>query len=193
MSAAMTPAVLALRIRLRLQRFGLGNLACLLLLVLAVLAWFAWLPHLRQQRDATQQDLNQAELALKKPLPVVTPVVETRQTNLDNFYKTLGEKQTVERHIKTLFAIAAKQGLALAQGEYKAAPERNGKYMKYQIILPVKGSYSVIRQFGEKALLAIPFASLDEMNFKRDNISNRVLEAKMRFTLYLRDDTELQP
>ena len=189
----MNPAMLMLRLRLLIERLGPGNLICLLLLALSILGWLLWLPHLRTERDATSLARAQAEKALQQPLPVVAPVVETRQTNLDNFYKTLGQQARVEEQVKTLFALAKKQGLALAQGEYKALPERNGKYLKYQIILPLKGSYSVIRQFGEQALLAIPFASLDEMTFKRDNISNRVLEAKLRFTLYLATDSESQP
>lgn len=189
----MNPAMLILRLRLLIERLGPGNLICLLLLTLSILGWLLWLPHLRAGRDAASLARTQAEKALQKPLPVVAPVVETRQTNLDNFYKTLGQQAHVEEQVKTLFALAKKQGLALSQGEYKALPERNGKYLKYQIILPLKGSYSVIRQFAEQALLAIPFASLDEMAFKRDNISNRVLEAKLRFTLYLSSDSESQP
>ncbi len=189
----MNPAALMLRLRLFAQRLGPGNLLCLLLLLLALPLWLVWLPHLRAERDATSRSLAKASKALQQPLPVVAPVVETRQTNLDNFYKTLGDADHVEEQVKTLFALAKKQGLTLAQGEYKALPERNGKYVKYQIILPLKGSYSLIRQFGEQALLAIPFASLDEMTFKRDNISNRVLEAKLRCTLYLATDSEQQP
>jgi hypothetical protein len=186
----MNPSTLILRLRLHLQRLGLGNLACLMLLLLAALFWLLWLPHLRLQRDAAKDALNTVDLALKKPVPVTPKVVEPRQTNLDHFYKTLGEKQFVEEQLKTLFAMAKKQGLSLASGEYKPAIERNGNYLKYQIILPLKGNYNNIRQFGEQALLTIPFASLDELSFKRDNISNRVLEAKLRLTLYLLDDED---
>jgi hypothetical protein len=33
--------------------------------------------------------------------------------------------------------------------------------------------------------LAIPFASLDQIDFKRDSVNNPNLEAKLRITLYL--------
>jgi len=36
--------------------------------------------------------------------------------------------------------------------------------------------------------LAIPFASLDEINFKRDAVTNPLLDAKLRFTFYLDRD-----
>ena len=75
----------------------------------------------------------------------------------------------------------------MSRADYKFGADRNGRYRTYQIVLPVKGSYSAIRQFCEQTLLAIPFASLDEMNFKRDAIGSSTLEAKLHFTVYLAD------
>jgi hypothetical protein len=107
------------------------------------------------------------------------------------FYAALGEQGYAEQQLKTLFDIAAKNGLRLDQGEYKSNFDRNSDTLAYQIQLPVVGSYSAIRQFCEEVLLAIPFASLDEMSFKRDAISNNNLEAKLRFTLYLTNHQQI--
>jgi hypothetical protein len=185
--------LLILRIRISLQRQSIGNLCAVFLLVTVLCAWFIWLPHLRGQRDAIQIDIVKAEQALRKPVAAVAPVqIPIAEKNLDIFYKTLGEGHQTEQQLKILFSIARKQGLVLTQGEYKASAEINGRYLKYQILLPVKGSYSVIRQFVERVLTTIPFASLDELNFKRDNINNKALEAKLRFTLYLSIDSEVK-
>lgn len=182
----MNPTILALRLRFALLRFGIGNLLCGLLLLLVTGLWQFWLPHVRSGQLATETRLKQVERELKLPIKEPPPPeIAPNQQNLNDFYDTLGERKYVEEQLKTIFAIAKKQGLVLAQGEYKASFERNGQFYKYQILLPVKGQYGVIRQFCEQVLLAIPFAALDELNFKRDNISNRVLEAKLRFTLYL--------
>ena len=53
--------------------------------------------------------------------------------------------------------------------------------------LPVKGSYGAIWQFALGALRAIPFASLDDIGFRRDSIGDPVVEARLRLTLYLKD------
>jgi hypothetical protein len=185
--------LIILRIRLGLQRQSIGNLCAVFLLFIVLCAWFIWLPHLREKRDAIQIDIVKAQQALNKPPPAVVAVeIPVGEKNLDNFYKTLGERQQTEQQLKILFSIAKKQGLVLTQGEYKTSAEINGRYLKYQILLPVKGSYSVIRKFVEQVLLMIPFASLDELNFKRDNINNKVLEAKLRFTLYLSINAEVK-
>jgi hypothetical protein len=73
----------------------------------------------------------------------------------------------------------------LRQGEYKAAYDRDARIHTYQVSLPVKGSYRAVWQFAMLALRAIPFASLDELSFRRDAIGQADVEARLRLTLYL--------
>ncbi|MEC5217699.1 hypothetical protein RCH09_002661 [Actimicrobium sp. GrIS 1.19] len=178
--------LLGLRLRLLLARIGWGaGLAALLCLIGAiVLLWLV--PHLRAQGAVQQIELARAQAALlvaaTKPAAEPLSLVDQR---LEKFYEVLGERRYAEQQIKTLFAVAAKTGLNLSQGEYKAGFDKNSDTHTYQILLPVKGAYPAIRQFCEKTLMVIPFASLDEMNFKREAIGSDVLDAKLRFTLYL--------
>jgi len=46
---------------------------------------------------------------------------------------------------------------------------------------------AAVRRFCERVLLTIPFASLDEITFKREAVGNGSLDARLRFTLYLTD------
>lgn len=178
--------MLLLQIRFAITRFGwVKSFACLMLII-GIVGWRAWIPHLHRQINRNQQTLQKVTLALQKPEAPPTPVaLPPAERHLAKFYASLGENRYVEQQVKTLFAIAGKTGLVLSQGEYKPGYEKNGRYHSYQILLPVKGGYPAIRKFCEQTLLAIPFASLDEMNFKRDTIGNRALEAKLRMTLYL--------
>lgn len=107
--------------------------------------------------------------------------------NLVAFYGALGEQRYAERQVKTLFGLAAKAGLVLRQGEYKSAYDRNAGLHTYQVNLPVKGSYAAIWQFAMAALRAVPFASLDDISFRRDAIGDADVEARLRLTFYLRD------
>ena len=84
-----------------------------------------------------------------------------------------------------LYAAAATHQLLLEQGEYRLTPDKTGKLMRYQITLPVKGSYLQIRQFVDQALIDVPVAALDDINFKREAIGGTQLEARIKFTLYL--------
>lgn len=93
----------------------------------------------------------------------------------------------MEQQVKTLFAVAAKVPLALHRAEYRFGTNQEGGFHTYQITLPVKGTYEEILRFCDLTLLAIPFASLDEISFKRESIAASTLDANLRFTLYLVD------
>ena len=177
----------SLVLRLRLALRALGPVGCgaaaLCLAGALALAWL--LPERALQRERRAVALSLA--ALPPPPPAVLAPPATPDANLALFYDALGERRYAEQQVKTLFALAAKTGLVLSQGEYKSAFEPNGRFHTYQVSLPVKGSYGAIWQFGMLALRAMPFASLDEISFRRDTIGAPVVEARLRLTLYLAD------
>ena len=176
----------ALALRVRLAVMALGPVFCIgcamIVLGAAALAWL--LPQRALQAERHQVALRTVMLPASAALKLAP---QTADQNLELFYATLGEQRYVEQQVKTLFALAGKADLSLSQGEYKSAFDRNGRLHTYQVTLPVKGSYSQVWSFGLMALRSIPYASLDELSFKRENIGDAQLEARMRLTLYLSD------
>ncbi|PHV17172.1 hypothetical protein GQ37_021000 [Janthinobacterium sp. BJB1] len=174
----------ALRLRAQLLLRRLGVPACLaavlLLLGVAACAW-AW-----QQRAVAAQlearTLPQPSLAVAALAPPATA-----SDNLVRFYATLGQQRHAEQQVKQLFDLAAKHGLVLAQGEYKSGYDKAGRVATWQVTLPLKGSYAAVWQFALQALRAMPFASLDELSFRREQIADTQLEARLRLTFYLTD------
>ncbi|MES2741050.1 MAG: hypothetical protein V4754_08855 [Pseudomonadota bacterium] len=174
---------------LRLHLFFLrrGAAACLgaALCALGVAGWASVLLHRGAPApQAAPRPIAPAAptaLVLAAPKPASTPA-----QNLALFYDVLGEQRYAEQQVGTLFALAAKAGLSLSRGEYKAAYDQAGRVHTYQVLLPVKGPYQSIWQFSLQALRAVPFASLDEINFKRDAINDTALEARLRLTFYLK-------
>jgi hypothetical protein len=182
-------------ILLRLQLAVRANalLAGAALALLACLAALAWTMHETARLDAEWDALKLAAArsaglrsSLPSPAPAAAPL-SIPPDNLQAFYATLGPRHYAEQQVKTLFALAAKNGLSLSQGEYKSAYDRNARVTTYQINLPVKGSYGAIWQFALGALRAIPFAALDDIGFRRDSIGDPIVEARLRVTLYLKD------
>jgi hypothetical protein len=184
----------ALRANPLLAGAGLALLACL--------AALAWTVHTATQLDDERDALKLAaarRASVPSPVPALAaaPAVPAAQPSasraaqsvdeLDAFYAALGPRRYAEQQVKTLFALAAKNGLSLSQGEYKAGYDRNARVFTYQVNLPVKGSYGAIWQFALGALRAIPFASLDDIGFRRDAIGDPSVEARLRLTLYLKD------
>ena len=184
-----------LRLRLMLLRANPLVLAAgILVLVMAgALAWTlnaVWtMERAQAARDAQAKQKAQVAAA-PGPAPAPAPAPVQAPDNLAAFYGALGARGSAEQQVKTLFGLAAKSGLVLRQGEYKPGYDRNAHVYTYQVNLPVKGSYAAIWQFAMAALRTIPFASLDEITFRRDAIGDATVEARLKLTLYLRDGTD---
>lgn len=86
-----------------------------------------------------------------------------------------------------LHSIAAANGIALEAGEYRLVKDRDWNIARYQITLPLKGSYPQVRLFLAQLLDEVPALSLDEISIKRDSISARTAETRVRLTVYLVD------
>lgn len=179
-----------LQARLMLARSNPVTLAAIVVAVLGLLCSTIWLWHLQTALDHKQDALRQMTLNSQTSkltaLAVSAAVPVLNDLQMQKFNDVLGDNGYAEQQLKTIFRLAAKNNLYLAQGDYKSSFDKNSATLAYQIQLPVKGAYPAIREFCEEVLLAIPFASLDEINFKRDAISNNVPEARLRFTLYLK-------
>jgi type VI protein secretion system component VasK len=195
MKTALTSPLLRLRIML-LRANPLVLAAGILALVMAgALTWTlhaVWtMERAQAARDAQARQKAQVATVLAPPAaPAPVPAPAQVPDNLDAYYGALGARGSAEQQVKTLFGLAAKSGLVLRQGEYKPGYDRNARVYTYQVNLPVKGSYAAIWQFAMAALRTIPFASLDEITFRRDAIGDATVDARLKLTLYLRDGTD---
>ena len=112
--------------------------------------------------------------------------VPTDAAWLYQFYRHFPVKERLPNLLRIIYREAEGQGLLLAEGSYQLVPIKDTHLAAYQISLPVKGSYTQIRQFVAQLLRVLPTVAVDELHFSRDAITNTQLEAKIRLTLYLR-------
>jgi hypothetical protein len=170
-----------MRIKLSLAVTASSILIGLVILMLAV----ANVPDKKSQANA----LAVAQKALHQEDSHEVLVSEDER-GANKFYAVLGDRAEAEQYLKTMFDVAAQTGISLDQGEYQWGVDKDSRTYRYQVLLPVKGSYSLIRRFSESTLRALPFASLDELTFKRDSAGEDTLGANLRFTFYLGDKVE---
>ncbi|MTW33415.1 hypothetical protein GM655_11315 [Pseudoduganella danionis] len=171
-------APLLLRGRLALARAGAPLCIAVALMVAGMASWLWLVPQHAAVRPVPAQPL---------PALVTAPAAPTANQNLADFYAVLGPQRYAEQQVKVLFDLAAKNGLVLNQGEYKTARDVASGVTTYQITLPVQGPYQAIWQFALQALRTMPFAALDEVAFRREQIGEPIVEARLRLTLYLKD------
>ncbi|CAE6736106.1 hypothetical protein R69927_05696 [Paraburkholderia domus] len=173
-----------LGLSLALRRSSAGALVAGGLLLAAAVMWFALLPGLSARIVQQTREVARARSA-PKPTPVVSSSTLATQ-RLADFYAALGDAGHTEQIVTRLFEAATEAGIVLDKIDYKPALDAAGRFESYTIVLPVKGDYPDLRRFCEKVLLTVPYAALDDMRFKRTSANDHVVEAGLRFTVFLR-------
>lgn len=87
--------------------------------------------------------------------------------------------------LEGVFAAAGAEGLAVGQGEYVLSVDASGALARYQIRVPLRGSYPQIRRFVAHALEAQPTLGLEQIEFQRQSIAEREVDATVGLTLFL--------
>lgn len=106
-------------------------------------------------------------------------------TRLVTFYKLFPPESSLPDWMEKILAVAVKNELTLRHGEYQVSRDKSGKLLRYQVTLPVKGTYLKIRGFIDGVLTEVPIASLDNVKFERQKIGDVVVEATVLLTIYL--------
>ncbi|CAD5108984.1 GspMb/PilO family protein [Zestomonas carbonaria] len=171
--------------REHLQRLGKPGLCGAALIVLAfahaVLGLLpAWLA-LEQLSERTA--LQSAQLARIERGDEAPPVASGQQ--LDDFRRNLPAQLDATSTIDRIYALANGERLSLARGEYALGVDTRTRLARYQIVLPVRGSYPQLRRFLHALLAEVPALVLEDLDFQRKQISETELEGRIRLTLYL--------
>jgi hypothetical protein len=113
-------------------------------------------------------------------LPRATP-----RNQLVNFYGFFPAIDSIPDVLGEVQQAARNNGLLLEKGEYRLTQEREFPVGRYQITLPVRGSYPQVRGFVNDVLDAVPAAALEDLAMKREAAGDPELEARVRFTLFV--------
>jgi type II secretion system (T2SS) protein M len=95
-----------------------------------------------------------------------------------------GKEQTATDWLARLYGIGRATGIELQSARY-ATPQAGGRIARYEIVLPVSGTYAQLRDFLKRALAEIPVLSLDQMTLKRDNRTDGSVAAELHLTLHM--------
>ena len=84
-----------------------------------------------------------------------------------------------------LHEIATQNSITLDTGEYRLTRDRDGGLSRYQVTLPLRGTYWQVRLFVAQVLDELPASALEEISIKRDSVGARAVETRVRLTFYL--------
>ena len=168
-----------------LQGLGVPGLAGMAMLVLALsYGLVGLLPDWESLQSLSQQTREATEyLAKVEDGSVAAPVVPQRQ--LDDFRSKLPSQPQATVAIDKIYALAAQERITLSRGEYSLGVDPKTHLARYQILLPVRGSYPQLRRFLHALLGQLPAVVLEDVELSRKNIAETDLTGRIRMTLYL--------
>ena len=128
----------------------------------------------------------------KLSIPINNAPQQVTKDDITKFYARFPNGDSLPKRLSLINDTAAKQGLLLNRGDYKltqikASPinSKSGQLSRYEIVLPVNGQYSQIRQFIAQVLYELPALALSEMQIKRENTLAPTVDARLVFVLML--------
>ena len=95
-----------------------------------------------------------------------------------------GEKD-VTGVMASIYAAADASGVQMKEASFHLE-NNDGPIISYVMDFPMAGDYASIRALVSRVLANNRYIALDQIDFKRDNISDATLRANVRFTLFLR-------
>lgn len=176
-----------------LRLFGIWRMAALLILLLSLgLYWHGHM--LDKQQQLTQQAVNrlQAARAAQPGKPQIDPQSADLARQLAQFNAFLPKHEALPDQVKRLLVLAEKDGLQLAQADYKVLPVQNTTHLRYQMILPVKADYPKIVRFLQHALQELPSLCLDNLQIKRAGIEAVEVEARLQLSLFVQGKAQAE-
>ena len=158
----------------------------LLGLVLAVLAFGFYVLGVRPLHERAAALESQAK-ALAAELGTRGPMAPppTQRSQLSNFYAFFPVIESIPDLLGKVQRAARDNGLRLEKGEYRLSQERGFALARYQVTFPMRGTYPQVRGFVNDVLDALPAAALEDLTLNRESADDPMLEARVRFALFL--------
>lgn len=118
--------------------------------------------------------------------PVAPPPGQDDRDRLRGFVSAFPDAHELPRLLESLYEMAQRSGIHLAQGEYRLQTADALGIANYRITLPVTGAYPRVRKFLALSLAEIPGVALTHLNLQRERIAEGQIDARVELTLYLR-------
>ena len=124
-----------------------------------------------------------AALEVKHPAHTVHHTVGA--TPLDQFYARFPTQTALPDALEQLLKTAAVHALTINDGEYTVTRVTAGRLVRFQILLPLRGTYPQLRGFLAALPHEVPGMAVENARFERSAIGDPTLDVKLRLVLFL--------
>lgn len=172
-------------LRDKIEALGVAGAAGVALLVFAALSAAIRVPESAVANESLRAELQR--LALRAAGAARTGRQHDAAAQLRAFHDFFPVYESLPEWLDTLEMAARDRGFSLGRVEYRLARDDGAGLLRYEAALALRGEYARIAGFVTGFLAAAPPAALDELKLRRDSASSAVLEAQLRFSIFLRD------
>ena len=160
------------------QELGTTGLVAVLLFAAAALFFFLAVKPLESRTAALEDELARAESLAGGGRGA------SGGARLATFYRYFETGESATDWLARLNAIGARAGVRIPSADYRL--QKTGTRLeRYEVVLPLTGSYPQIRAFLAQALVEIPVLSLDQITIKKERAQGGTVQAEARMTLHL--------
>ncbi len=172
------------RLRRAMHAMGWAAIGGVALAIFAAGFFFSNVMPLQAKVTVLRDRVQRLETQAGGQAQIVDP--ERPDARLAAFYDQLPAAEQAPEVVRRLHSHADDVGLVLERGEYRPLPDPSGRLMRYQLVLPVKGSYPQVKRFLAQAMRDTPGLALDSISLQRDQGGSPALEVQLRFTVFMR-------
>lgn len=83
--------------------------------------------------------------------------------------------------------VAEARGVEISGTEYRLVRGKDLQLARYEMVLPLRARYPELRGFIADALRVVPALALVDVAIKREGVESELLEASLKFNLYLKE------
>jgi hypothetical protein len=177
--------IVSVWLQVKLVKVNALHLVVCGLLLAALLAGGVLVPIRQHQLQDKQQALSQARAAFKQAPTQAKTAASESESHLQALRAVLGDGKRLELPVKATLTLAEQAGLQVMQADYKFTCDTKQLACAYKMQLPVIGTYGAIRRLVEHTLVKLPYASIDELLVKRDDISSDELDVRLKLTFHV--------
>jgi Tfp pilus assembly protein PilO len=174
MSASFAQLLLP-RLHFHASRIGWPGACGIALLVFGMTLALSGVRDAEQQLGRVQAEIDGLRAAR------IAPQADAAQSARALWRSRLPARAEAPRLLASLQQAAASHGLALDSADYQV--QRDGTLLRYQVTLPMRGSYPQLRAWLAQVMNATPALALDEFTLVRESAGSQTLDARVRVAL----------
>lgn len=176
---------LRLRTEIGLWRHGWGTVVLITLLGLAVSAFAVRGLWTQAAVDAGHRTARlTAEIQAVRRQPAAAVSVSPEQERLAALRSAVYAKEAVTPLVRDVFARAQHHGLVAKEADFRLMTQGFAGLQQQQLVLPLQGSYPSFRSFVLDLLQNHPGVSVDQIQIKREGVSQGEPEIRVRLSIW---------